>query len=234
MRLLALSDIHGNRQCVRRILAHAAQQPTLPDAIVIAGDLTNWGSPDEAIAIIELCEAFVPRVLTVAGNCDDELIEKYIVKHGNSLTGAGRELGGVGFFGVSCGTPHLGNTWEVTEEVMDGWLRSGHQAIADAPRKVLVTHSPPYGMVDWAQTKKHGGSHAVRAALDQYHIQLVVCGHIHEARGLERYNHTTVINCGAAWMGFYATIELNETTDVVMWYLRDDGEVTKQEFREDR
>jgi Icc-related predicted phosphoesterase len=231
MRLLALSDIHGNKQCVRRILAHAAQQPGKPEAIVIAGDLTNWGSPDEAIQIIELCEAYVPQVLTVSGNCDDELIEKYIVKHGNSLTGRGRVVNEVGFFGVSCGTPHLGNTWEVSEEVMAGWLQGGHREIADTPRKVLVTHSPPHGMVDFAWTKKHGGSHAVRAALDQYDIQLVLCGHIHEARGLMRYNHTTIINCGAAWMGFYATIELNDTADVVMWHLADNGEVTKKEFK---
>jgi len=233
MRLLALSDIHGNQQCVRRILAHATQQPTQPDAIIIAGDLTNWGSPDEAIQIIETCEAYVPRVLTVAGNCDDELIEKYIVKHGNSLTGKGREVDGVGFFGVSCGTPHHGNTWEVSEDVMEGWLQSGHRDIAQSGRKVLVTHSPPHGIVDFAWTKKHGGSHVVRAALDQYNIQLVLCGHIHEARGLVRYHHTTVINCGAAWMGFYATIDLNDTTDVVMWYLADNGDVTMKEYRED-
>jgi Icc-related predicted phosphoesterase len=206
MHLLAISDLHGNRVRLREILAHANDA----DVIVLAGDLTHLGSPDEAAEAVAICKQHAPHVLTVTGNCDDELIERRMVSDGNSLTGTGRVLDGVGFFGVSAGTEHLGNTWEVSEAVMADWLASGYRAIAHASRKILVSHSPPYGFVDLAYTKKHGGSRAVRAALDQYDLQLVVCGHIHEARGLVQYNGTTVINCGPAWMGYYAEVELGE------------------------
>ena len=215
MRILALSDIHGNRTALKRILAQA--EPA--DVLIIAGDLTNWGDPDEALMIVALCEQHTPTVLTVSGNCDDDLIERHLVKHGSSLTGHGRAIAEVGFFGNSCGTPHLGNTWEVTEDVMEGWLTSGHQAVAHTPRKVLVTHSPPYGFVDLSMTKKRGGSHAVRAALDQYDIQLVICGHIHEARGQAQYNGTTIVNCGPVWMGFYAIVDLADAVTVEMRWL---------------
>src|SRR5438034_961280 len=82
-------------------------------------------------------------------------------------------------------------------------LASGYAAVAGAAHKVLVSHPPPFGLVDLAYTRKHGGSQAVCAALDEYAIQLVVCGHIHEARGSTQYNGTTVVNCGPAWMGFF-------------------------------
>ena len=37
---------------------------------------------------------------------------------------------------------------------------------------------------------------------------LVVCGHIHEARGLERTGRATIVNCGHARRGHHALIDL--------------------------
>ncbi|MBI1800906.1 MAG: metallophosphoesterase family protein, partial [Chloroflexi bacterium] len=79
MRLLAIADIHGNLKQLRRILAHAATA----DVIVLPGDITHLGSPDEAAAAVSLCRERAPAVVTVTGNCDDELIEKQMVKDGN-------------------------------------------------------------------------------------------------------------------------------------------------------
>jgi Icc-related predicted phosphoesterase len=153
-------------------------------------------------------------VLTVSGNCDDELIERQMTLDGNSLTGSGRVVDDVGFFGVSAAPHYLGNTWEVDEAVVEHWLDGGYGAVASAAKHVLVSHPPPYGFVDWAYTKKHGGSPAVRTALDRYPITLVVCGHIHEARGITQYKDTTVVNCGPAWLGFYAWVELGQQVTV--------------------
>ena len=50
MKILAIADIHGNRRKLRDILARA--QPA--DVIVLAGDLTHLGSPDEAAEAVEL------------------------------------------------------------------------------------------------------------------------------------------------------------------------------------
>src|SRR5712692_7931484 len=103
MHILAIADIHGNLQQLRLILAHA--RPA--DVIVLAGDLTHLGSPDEATAAVALCHRHTPTVLTVTGNCDDELIEKRMSADGHSLSGAGRGVDGVGFCGASAGTAHL-------------------------------------------------------------------------------------------------------------------------------
>ncbi len=212
MHLLAISDIHGNRTKLGEILARA----NAADVIVLAGDLTHLGSPDEAAEVVALCKRHAPHVLTVSGNCDDELIEQRMVADGNSLTGAGRIVNGVGFCGVSAAAPHHGNTWEVSEQQLNAWLSSGYRMIADTSQKILVSHPPPFGFVDLAYTQKHGGSRAVRAALNQYALQLVVCGHIHEARGMTHYNGTTIVNCGPAWMGYYVEVELAKQVSVVL------------------
>ncbi len=210
MRLLAIADIHANRTKLRQLLAEAGRA----DVIVLAGDLTNFGSPDEAAEAVALCQPYAPSVLTVTGNCDDELIERRMVADGHSLTGQGCVVDGVGFFGVSAAAPHRGNTWEVSEEVIAGWLESGHRAVVDAPRKILVSHPPPFGLADLTFAQKHGGSHAVRAALEQYAVQLVICGHIHEARGMAQCHNTIVVNCGPAGRGYYAVVEVGEQVRV--------------------
>jgi Icc-related predicted phosphoesterase len=61
--------------------------------------------------------------------------------------------------------------------------------------------------VDLSFHKTHAGSTAVREALDRYRPDLVVCGHIHEARGMATHNGSTIINCGPAWMGYYAEVD---------------------------
>lgn len=206
MRILCIADVHGNRQQLRAILA--AARPA--DLLLLAGDLTHLGSPDEAREVVALCRAHTPQVLSVTGNCDDELIEKYMAQDGHSLTGRGVRVGEVGLFGVSAAQPFIRNTWEVEESTLAQWAEHGHAMIADAPRKVLVSHPPPRGYVDVSFLKVHGGSRAVREALDRYAIDLIVCGHIHEARGIAHHNQTTIVNCGPAWMGFYAEVEWSD------------------------
>lgn len=209
MHILAIADIHGNRAQLRAILAQAAPA----DLIVLAGDLTHLGNPDEAQEIVSMCRAHAPDVLTVTGNCDDALIEKYMALDGHSLTGAGRIVHGVGFFGVSAAQPFIGNTWEVPESQLAAWAAAGHAMVAGAARKALISHPPPHGFVDMTFRKTHAGSTAVRDALDRYRPDLVVCGHIHEARGMAAHNGATIINCGPAWMGYYAEVEWgNELT----------------------
>ena len=64
MQILAISDIHGNRTKLREILAAAGRA----DVIVLGGDLTHLGSPDEATLAVSLCAEHAPVVLTVTGH----------------------------------------------------------------------------------------------------------------------------------------------------------------------
>lgn len=54
---------------------------------------------------------------------------------------------------------------------------------------LLVVHGPPFGACDDNAQGQPCGSHALREAVVRAKPQVVVCGHIHEARGHDRILH---------------------------------------------
>jgi Icc-related predicted phosphoesterase len=63
---------------------------------------------------------------------------------------------------------------------------------------VLVSHSPPRGVLDVSSSGKSLGSTAVREAILRCKPRLVVCGHIHHCGGRsERLGETLVVNAGS-------------------------------------
>ena len=81
MRLVSISDLHGSSDMLVRILANCGRA----DAIVLAGDITHFGTPEEAVEAAAICRQTGAVVLTVAGNCDDEAIEARLANEGCSL-----------------------------------------------------------------------------------------------------------------------------------------------------
>jgi len=70
---------------------------------------------------------------------------------------------------------------------------------------ILVTHVPPYGVLDRVESKvippswvgKHAGSMAILEYIQRQQPEYVFCGHIHEAEGFERIGRSQVYNLGA-------------------------------------
>jgi hypothetical protein len=71
---------------------------------------------------------------------------------------------------------------------------------------ILISHSPPYGVVDKAYNGKHVGSKIVLEAIRKYKPKLVLCGHIHEAKGKARIGKTEIYNLGSR--GSYKILEI--------------------------
>lgn len=63
------------------------------------------------------------------------------------------------------------------------------------PCHVLVTHEPPYGVLDALPSGKHIGSHQVLALLSQIRPRVLACGHVHESPGVKQVGATLVVNC---------------------------------------
>jgi Icc-related predicted phosphoesterase len=62
---------------------------------------------------------------------------------------------------------------------------------------ILVSHSPPYGLLDVSSSGLHLGSKAIREFIEKHPPVLVVCGHIHESAGKQTdFGSTKVINAG--------------------------------------
>lgn len=71
---------------------------------------------------------------------------------------------------------------------------------------VLVSHAPPYGVLDKTKSGKHVGSKILLEAIKKHQPKLVLCGHIHEAKGKAKIGKTQVINLGCC--GDYEIIEV--------------------------
>ena len=71
MKLLALSDLHGDYSHVESIIDKAGDI----DAVLIAGDITDFGPDEKAL---ELLGMFKVPVLAVPGNCDNPSLLKIL------------------------------------------------------------------------------------------------------------------------------------------------------------
>ncbi|MBN2476043.1 MAG: metallophosphoesterase [Pirellulales bacterium] len=210
MRLLCLTDLHGSRHALERILAAA---PT-PDLILLGGDLTDFGSPDDAQTIVQQAQASGVEVLAVAGNCDSAEIERRLTELGVALNGRGLVCQAVALQGLSAMPPWLSRMYHFTEDELAGLLEAGYAPLDGTTPHVVLSHAPPRDVLDRTARGKHVGSTALRAFVQRTQPALVVCGHIHEARGVGRLGPTTVVNCGPAASGLFATVEIGEALRV--------------------
>jgi Icc-related predicted phosphoesterase len=205
MKILAFTDIHGSYKKVEEIikLEHAG-------VVVIGGDLTNVGSIKEAEIAINLFQSVSKILLAITGNMDLPKHDGLFSQMGISLNGKGVIINGVGYFGASASpfSPLLTPN-EISEETILKLLKQGYQHIKDAKIKIMLSHAPPYGSkVDITHSGIHVGSTAVRDFIEDEQPNVVICGHIHEARGQDVLGKTKIVNCGQAAKGYYASVEL--------------------------
>ncbi|HVP19509.1 MAG TPA: metallophosphoesterase [Spirochaetia bacterium] len=215
MKLLCLSDIHGEAAGLRAVLPDAAGA----DVVVLAGDLTHLGGRLEAQALLAPVLALGLPVLAVAGNMEYEGVRSYIAEKGIDIHGRGVLIDGVGFMGLGGGTPSpFHSPWELTDAEARPVLAAGHAQIANASFKVLVSHPPPRGTtLDRSRVGVHVGSQAVRDFIDVGAVDLCLCGHIHEAVGEERIGNTLCVNLGPFKSGSYALITIEGDRAHVDW-----------------
>jgi Icc-related predicted phosphoesterase len=207
MKIVALTDIHGKYTEAASII-----RAERPDAVVIGGDLTTVGSMKEASGALGLFRSECPELLVVAGNMDLPEHDDMFFQMGVSINGRGRMIGDTGFFGVS-GAPHskLKTPYEISEERILALARAGYHEVRGARVKIFVPHAPPYGTrVDIIHAGIHVGSTAVRDFVEDHPVDAVVCGHIHESRGMDTIGETRIVNCGLAGYGYYAFIDTGE------------------------
>ena len=205
MMLFAISDIHG----ATKPIDESAPLIRKADWVVIAGDITRTKTRAEAADVIARVEQYSTRILAVHGNWDRPEVKDYLEEKGYSLHGKGRILDGIGFFGVGGSSPTPLNTaTEYTEEEIALALRAGYEQVHAAARIVLISHVPPRGIRDRSFLGLRGGSHSVKAFLEEQPVSLCLCGHIHEAAGIERFHRTLVANSGSFKRGHYVSIDI--------------------------
>jgi hypothetical protein len=179
------------------------------DVAILTGDLTHFGDPPDAFRVVDAVRAHCPQVLAVTGNLDMPWVIDAFREAGISLHGEGRRFGDLGVFG--CGgsniTP-MDTPTELEEDDLTRVLTAGHDAVAGAPRRLMICHTPPYDTVlDRLMNGTPVGSPAVRAFIERHAPEVAVVGHIHEGRGATRVGSTLVLNAGALRDGGYVMVE---------------------------
>jgi uncharacterized protein len=200
MRLLAVTDFHNTFDRLPEILKKAGKV----DGTLVAGDLTQFGPTEKAKAVLDA----LPRpVLAVPGNCDKRDIVDLLRAEDCNLHENKFRMGGITFVGIGGSNPTPFNTpFELSEEQIQSTLERLLRDVKGLA--VLVSHAPPKGYQDEIPGGIHVGSTAVAHMAPKF--TAVVCGHIHEARGISHMGKTIIVNPGPASIGNAAILEIDE------------------------
>lgn len=191
MKLLLFSDLHSDFRTASKLVELSKDV----DIVVGAGDFCIGRRGLEKI-ISALAPIKKPAVL-VPGNSesDEELIQACrLWKSAHVLHGRQVSIDGAIFFGIGGGipiTPFGSWSYDFSEA-------EAHDLLRDCPNGgILISHSPPKGIVDLSSDGRILGSQAVRETIEEKQPALVVCGHIHASSGqTNRLGEITVINAG--------------------------------------
>lgn len=197
MRLLYFSDLHNDIAAARDVVEDSAKV----DVVVGAGDYCNiHRGLDATISILGEIER--PCIL-VAGNAESteelrsacETFPHLYVLHGNSTT-----VDGMTFFGIGGGIP----TTPFGDWSYDFSESEAEQLLRPCPAGcILVSHSPPKGVLDVSSRGLSLGSTAISAVIQHRQPIAVVCGHIHESGGKRAMlGSTVVVNAGPHFSEF--------------------------------
>ena len=187
-KILAVGDIHGDTGLVKKLAEKAKKENV--DLVILAGDLTLMEMQTK-----NLIGPFVKakkEVLIIPGNHEtvattDFLAELYGIKniHGYSFT-----KGDIGIFGAGGGDIGI---HQIKDSEIFELLKKGNQRIKDSKKKIMVTHMHHHGSK--SEFSGFEGSKAVRKAIEEFHPDVLISAHIHEAGGIEeKIGKTKIIN----------------------------------------
>ena len=89
--------MHGHADAVADVVAALGGL----DLLIVGGDITTAGTPDDAEEAIRSWLPLAPRLLALAGNMDSPEIDDRLAELDVALDGRGVNFGDIGVFGVS-------------------------------------------------------------------------------------------------------------------------------------
>jgi len=200
LRIAAVGDIHVSKSSQGKFQSLFAQISSTADVLVLCGDFTDYGLPDEArILARELTAAVKIPTIAVLGNHDYEggkqdEIRQILTEAGVSvLDGEVVEVQGVGFAGVKgfaggFGRGALGPWGEhaikqfVQEAVDEALKLESALARLRTQRRVAVLHYAPIrGTVEGEPPEifPYLGSSRLEEPINRYRVSAVFHGHAH-------------------------------------------------------
>jgi hypothetical protein len=212
MKIAYLVDVHDRFDAVPQAMSEIGPV----DVLVVGGDITTGGSPDDAASAVNDWLGLAPRLLALAGNMDSPAIDARLADLGVGLDGRGFAFGDVGVLGVSAAPlSPLHTPYELEDDELERRLEAGFAEVKDCRVRILCPHAPPKDTAcDRLRSGEHVGSGVIRSFVEREQPDLVLCGHIHESRGRDSIGRTQVVNPGPALAGHYAVVEVDGKVDV--------------------
>ncbi|MDR2726530.1 MAG: metallophosphoesterase family protein [Deltaproteobacteria bacterium] len=204
---LVIGDLHDQ-------LDRLPEIPELANArgILVSGDLTVTGGIDQASAVMNRLWTYSGEALAQFGNMDRPEIAEWLREQACNLHDEVRKLApNVALMGVGASifTP-FGTPSEYPESWFAEKLEQMWRTARNCEHVILISHNPPVNSrCDLLENGAHVGSTAVREFIEEAQPALCFCGHIHEARGVDRIGRTVVINTGPLSAGGYGLLRLN-------------------------
>lgn len=200
IRIAALSDTHCTRQSQGLLAPLLHQAAAAADIMVLCGDLTDYGLPDEAQVLAREIQGVRAPVVAVLGNHDfesghaDEVKAILTVAGVTVLDGESIELHGVGIAGIKgfaggFGRHTLGPWGEpamksFVHEAIDEALKleSALARLRTSQRLALMHYSPVRGTVEGEPPEIFAflGSSRLEEPLMRYPVTAVIHGHAHK------------------------------------------------------
>jgi Icc-related predicted phosphoesterase len=202
VRIAALGDLHCTRSSAGKFQTLFAQVSETADMVLLAGDLTDAGQPEEARVLArELSALRVPGV-AVLGNHDFESNHQDEVAHILSdtgltmLDGEACEVNGIGVAGAKgfaggFGTAALGPWGEPTikqfvhEAVNEALKLEASLARLRSKRQVVLLHYSPIRETvegEPLEIYPYVGSSRLEEPITRFPVSIVVHGHAHRGR----------------------------------------------------
>ena len=194
---LHISDTHSQH---RRLTE-------LPDADILihSGDFTMNGSEQEAIDFMNwFCDLPYPHKIFICGNHDVCLYGANIDgldENVHYLCNSGVVIDGVKYYGVPM----------FMEDCISDRQTRNYAAIP-ADTDVLITHCPPYGVLDFDDGINYGSAELL-VRVEEIKPCLHLFGHIHKQHGVEKHG-STVFSNGAIMNGDYTSFNFPNLIEI--------------------
>lgn len=208
MRILVISDIHRSKNAVIKSAEIASRKKI--DLILVLGDISH-NDFEEAISFLEIL-AKVKKVFFIPGNMDsrklltwtkDDIVNIHCKVE--KINGDQKILG----IGGSSITP-FNTSIEFEEEDIAIKLHESSKKL-EGKKFIFASHCPPKNTkIDETNFGMHGGSTSIYKFIVQKKPDMNICGHIHEAFGIDHIDNTIIVNTGAAKDNRYAIIESDQ------------------------
>lgn len=189
MEIICLSDTHGKHRLLKNL--------PKGDCIIHAGDVSKDGSERSSVDFMNWFSSLNYQYkIFIAGNHDfyfesesERYLKKMVPPNLIYLNDSGVTIGGINVWGSPV-TPRFFD-WAFNRD--RGKDINKHWKLIPPNTDVLVSHGPPYGILDIVG-EDHLGCEDLNKAVKRIKPRLHVFGHIHEQHGQKLKHETNFIN----------------------------------------